>query len=129
MSTNIILDVTCQLRPKYVPYVKHFRYFEVNNEIMEHNSKQHLFMRLLDIWNNLNIGNHFETYDVDENGIFTFKIDKNYFEHDGHLEDDYKCFMRDIIVPMTSKISSCTITDIMIDIEKSNDTVTTFFEN
>lgn len=66
------------------------------------------FKDIIDIWRELCIGNHFYEYDV--NGLnFTCKISKKVIWHEGNLEEDYKTFLNDIIVPITSEISFCEI--------------------
>lgn len=74
----------------------------------EYNLLPKKYKNLLDIWNSLDIGNHF--YDYNLNGdIFYCKISKKVNSHKGDLRDDYKTFLKDIIVHISSEIESCQI--------------------
>jgi hypothetical protein len=63
---------------------------------------------LVDIWTSLELGHHFQEYEF-ENGIFSFVICKKVTWHNGDLKKDYEAFLRDILVPITSEITSCEI--------------------
>jgi hypothetical protein len=63
---------------------------------------------LIDIWRNLKIGVHFYEYDF-SGGIFSCQISKKVNWHEGYLREDYEAFLKDIIVPISSEITNCTI--------------------
>lgn len=63
---------------------------------------------LVDIWNTLEIGHHFQDYTL-EGGIWKIRICKKVIWHNGDLREDYESFLRDILVPITSEISYCEI--------------------
>jgi hypothetical protein len=74
----------------------------------EYNTLSKFYKDLIDIWNRLCIGTHFYEYDLKDN-IFTCKISKKVNKHSGDLREDYETFLEDIIVPITSEITSCDI--------------------
>ena len=63
---------------------------------------------LIDIWNALEIGHHFQKYEL-ENNQWSFKLCNKVTWHNGDLRQDYEAFLKDILVPITSEISYCEI--------------------
>ncbi len=65
---------------------------------------------LIDIWRGLNIDGHFYEYEYEaEQREFHCEISKRVTTHHGDLREAYEGFLRDIIVPISSRITSCTI--------------------
>jgi hypothetical protein len=56
----------------------------------------------------LDIGKHFYEYDLSGN-IFHCEISKKVNSHKGDLREDYKSFLKDIIVHISSEIEQCQI--------------------
>jgi hypothetical protein len=65
---------------------------------------------LVDIWRDLDIDGSFYDYTFDKDSSeFSCEISKKVTEHVGDLRTAYEEFLRDIIVPITSRITSCAI--------------------
>lgn len=66
---------------------------------------------LVDIWRGLDIDGSFYDYTFDtDSREFSCEISKRVGDHCGDLRTAYEEFLRDIIVPITSRITSCVIT-------------------
>lgn len=65
---------------------------------------------LVDIWRNLDIDGSFYDYTFDKgSNEFSCEISKRVGDHHGDLREAYEEFLREIIVPITSRITSCVI--------------------
>ena len=65
---------------------------------------------LVDIWRNLDIDGSFYNYTFNKDSReFSCKISKKVGDYNGDLREAYEEFLRDIIVPITSRITSCVI--------------------
>ena len=65
---------------------------------------------LVDIWRDIDIDGSFYNYTFDKDSReFSCEISKKVTEHGGDLREAYEEFLRDIIVPITSRITSCVI--------------------
>ena len=65
---------------------------------------------LIDIWRDLDIDGSFYDYTFDKDSReFSCEISKRVGDHHGDLQTAYEEFLRDIIVPITSRITSCVI--------------------
>lgn len=82
---------------------------EIAQRILEFISLPKFYRDLIEIWIKLNI-NNFYTYELDDNNTFTCMIQKRCNRHRGDLREDMHTFVKDILVPITSVITSCTIT-------------------
>jgi hypothetical protein len=74
----------------------------------EYETLSKTYKDLIDIWRSLKIGVHFYEYDFTD-GIFSCQISKKVNRHEGYLREDYEAFLKDIIVPISSEITNCTI--------------------
>jgi hypothetical protein len=89
---------------------------EINKEICDEHGElakkystlSKSYKDLIDIWIRLNINEYFYKYDI-SGDIFHCQISKKVHTHKGNLYNDYKIFLRDIIVPITSEITECNI--------------------
>ena len=66
---------------------------------------------LIDIWVHLRIGTHFYKYELSGNQ-FECEISKKVNWHNGPsgcLRQDYETFLKDVIIPLTSRINYCEI--------------------
>jgi hypothetical protein len=65
---------------------------------------------VLNAWNCLNIGRRFYEYEFVDN-VFSAQISKRVRDHSSSsaLQEDYLTFMKDVIVPISSEITWCTI--------------------
>jgi hypothetical protein len=63
---------------------------------------------LIDIWTDLQIGHHFQEYKL-QGSTWTFRLSKKVNWHNGDLKQDYESFLKDLVAPITSEISSCEI--------------------
>lgn len=78
-------------------------------KILEFISLPKFYRDLIEIWIKLDI-NRFHIYKLKDDNTFTCLIQKRCNRHEGDLRDDMEAFVKDILVPITSEISSCTIT-------------------
>lgn len=73
-----------------------------------------LYEEIVEIWEQLKIGDNFYKYDLKED-IFTFRIEKKPYKHSQEagnyrdLQDDYMRLLYEIIVPITRNIIECVI--------------------
>ncbi len=65
---------------------------------------------ILDAWNRLDIGRRFYEYEFDGE-VFSAQISKRVRDHSGSsdLQEDYLTFMKEVIVPISSEITECSI--------------------
>jgi hypothetical protein len=123
MGWHYILNFKCIVLPEYVDFIKteHInRYYSCDNCVNKYDCWHDPppiegisddYQDLLDIWYRTGIGHHFYKYSIDESNIFTCKISKKVNWHVGDLWNDYMTFLKDIIVPISSKILECSIED------------------
>jgi hypothetical protein len=104
MGYHIILHVKCKLLPDYIPFIRE-KYLRKEDSSTAPNAYRHL----LQIWNQLDIGQSFYEYDLTTDGVFTCHIEKKPYNHRGDLWEDYEEFLKHIIVPISSEIISCRI--------------------
>jgi hypothetical protein len=88
---------------------KEYNKKEMAERILEYTSLPKLYRDLIEIWTGLNI-NRFYNYELTDDNTFTCMIQKRCNRHRGDLRDDMHTFVKDILVPITSVISECTIT-------------------
>jgi len=106
MGYHIILYVKCQLLPEYIPFIRE-KYLRKEDSQTVPSAYRHL----LQIWKQLDIGSSFYGYDLSTDGVFTCHIEKKPYSHRGDLWEDYEEFLKHIIVPISSEILSCTISE------------------
>ena len=109
MGYHIILQVKCQILPEFLPFIKEKYLRKDTNDdgtVVPTN-----YAPLLRIWNRLAIGPSFYDYDLSADGVFTCHIEKKPYNHRGDLWTDYEEFLKHIIVPISSKILSCRISE------------------
>ena len=108
MGYHIILQVTCQVLPEYIPFIRE-KYLRKDDEYEPDDSVPVSYRRLLQIWKRLDIGRSLHDYKLTEDRIFECHIEKKPYNHRGDLWTDYEEFLKHIIVPISSKILSCRI--------------------
>ena len=64
---------------------------------------------LFEVWRSLEIEDHFDGYNLTNDGIFEFKIMKKPYYHSGYLIEDYKQFMAKVLLPIADEILFCEI--------------------
>ena len=124
MGYHIILHVKCKLLPEFIPFIrdKYLRKYDASDEDTESEEDDQpypeqgledpvMYSKLIKIWNKLNIGQWFYEYDLTKDGIFTCQIEKKPYNHRGDLWTAYEEFLKHIIVPISSEIISCTISE------------------
>lgn len=121
MGWHYILEFKCIVLPEYVDFIKteHInRYYSCDSCVNKYDCWHDPppiegisddYQELLDIWYRTGIGHHFYEYSIDESNVFKCKISKKVNKHIGDLWNDYMTFLKDIIVPISSKIIDCTI--------------------
>ena len=119
MGWHYILTFKCEILPEYIPFIraKYFQQFtdegcfgeeDIVARDTAYTTVSKAYRDLIDIWQELDIGSHFQEYDL-EGSTFTCRISKKVSWQSGCLREAYEKFMKDIIVPMTSEISECSI--------------------
>jgi hypothetical protein len=114
---NYILHVTCKVNKEFIEFLErdYFRTFSFENfrwlddehsQLLENMPKR--FQDLINIWLGLDICNRFQEYSF-INDEFNCSICKKVTSHDGDLMNDYMSFLKDIIVPLSDKITYCKI--------------------
>ena len=110
MGYHIILQVTCQVLPEFVPLIRE-RYLRGETDWEPDDSVPNSYKPFIRTWKRLAIGCSFGKHDITADGIFTCYIEKKPYNHRGDLWTDYEEFLKHIIVPISSKILSCTISE------------------
>jgi hypothetical protein len=117
MGWCMTLSVECRVLPEYIAFFKnnYLRDIETCNDLdncIRVTDLSKAYRDLINIWIDLDIGSRFYEYVFDESTkILRFDISKKVIRHNGYLDDDYRTFVSDIIVPTTSEIMSCNIYD------------------
>jgi hypothetical protein len=121
MGWHYTLHLTCKILPEYKEFIsKEYLRLFYEPDLVEFGSppkdksNTKLYMELskdyrdlIDSWIMLDIANFYEyTF---ENNIFHCQISKKVTRHSSELIKDYELFLRDIIVPISSEIITCTI--------------------
>lgn len=119
MGWHYTLDFTCKILPEYTDFIekKYMCLFSDSSSLYDSdNEDEHTEIYnqlnkdkrdLIDIWVNLDIAQIYE-YSF-ENGIFHCQISKKVTTHYEDLKQTYERFLKDILVPITSEITSCKI--------------------
>lgn len=119
MGYHIILEVKCQVLPEYIDFIKKEYMREDNGYNSDDEGEEEelinpLYEEIVEIWEQLKIGDNFYKYDLKEE-IFTFRIEKKPYKHSQEagnyrdLQDDYMRLLYEIIVPITRNIIVCVI--------------------
>jgi hypothetical protein len=119
MGYHIILNLKCQLLPEFIPFIrdKYLRNGDESDDEDDHEYEQQgleipvMYSKLLQIWKRLDIGQWFYEYDLTNDGIFTCQIEKKPYNHRGDLWTAYEEFLKHIIVPISSDIINCSISE------------------
>lgn len=128
MGWHYILRVKCKILPDYIQFIEkeYLRNFieyddDYNSEFerasIEKKLEQNMivyetipksYKDLLDIWNKLHLSDRFYEYEL-TGDIFFCHLSKKVTWHQGDLYKDYKTFLEDIIVHISSEIIECEI--------------------
>lgn len=112
MGWHFILDFSCRLLPEYVEFVKE-NYFEVEPYSDKYDSLPRPYREFIDIWSCLDLDGYLQNATLNEEKggaiIYSSSMCKKVTSHLGDLWEDYEIFMKQIIVPMSSVVLSCTI--------------------
>jgi hypothetical protein len=115
MGWHYTLTFTCTVHPDYLDFIRRglLQRFadsigETDEDIAVYEGLSKSYRDLVDIWNSLGIGRRFREYLLEGN-VLTCQISKKVTSHCGDLRADMESFMRDIIVPLSTEISSCHI--------------------
>lgn len=82
---------------------------EQAEKILEYIRLPKFYRDLIEIWIKLQL-KYFAHYEMKDDNTFTCKIRKRCNWHKGDLREDMEAFVKDILVPITSEITFCTIT-------------------
>ena len=119
MGWHYILDFTCKILQEYTDFIekKYMLLFSDSSSLYDSDNEDEntvIYKQLnkdkrdlIDIWVNLDIAQIYE-YSF-ENGIFHCQISKKVTTHHEDLKQTYERFLKDILVPITSEITSCRI--------------------
>lgn len=132
MGYHIILEAICEIKPEFIPliekeYLKEYLcrlnleypeiYCDDNASPWERDPSligsvevPEEYKALLEEWRDLRIGPHFYKYDL-SGTQFHLRIEKKPHRHTGYLNDDYMAFMMNVMMPMSSMISMCVISE------------------
>jgi hypothetical protein len=115
MGYYIILEVDCILRQEYFDNFDLFYKVVMNNESISDEDLEKFpdnirndIIKYNDIWVSLDIKNIYE-FKLVENNILKIRLETKPYKHDGDLKYDYIYFVQNIIVPITSYIIECDI--------------------
>jgi hypothetical protein len=113
MGWHYILTIKCKILPEYIDFIKSDYLRGVMEYYSDNDNKT--FVELSKIAHIL-IGNVLPVYkySMDADGVFVYQISKRVNQHCHRggcvgLHNDYLTFMRDVIVPISSEIMTCTI--------------------
>ena len=108
------LNLKCTILPEFVEFIKQ-RYLFDMDYAYKHKYKiiydglSKSFKDLIDIWINLDISSFYEYVFDESSSLFTCQIRKKVTSHTGDLWKEYKLFLKEIIVPISSFIHECNI--------------------
>lgn len=106
MGYHIILRASLRIRPEHIGFINSDYFYD--DEIPAEGLRKP-WCELLERWRRLRIGHYFYEFTLKEDNTFEFEIQKKPHRHSGNLEDDYKSFMANVLLPVASKILSCEI--------------------
>lgn len=106
MGYHIILRASLSIKPEHIGFINSDYFF--NDEIPAEGLRKP-WCELLQRWRQLNIEHHFYEFTLKENNVFTFEIQKKPYTHPGYLEDDYRSFMANVLLPLASQVLTCEI--------------------
>ena len=122
MGLEYTLRFHCKVLPEYIDFIQK-KYLELyknykvedsedsDSEVddkKEYESLPKSYRDLIDICNNLNVPGYVSCYEVEEN-MLIFSSYKNQHRHEGDLQTDYRKFLEDVIVPISSEITFCEV--------------------
>lgn len=110
MGYSIFLRCVVRLKPEYIQFIHHE--YLLNYEVNPDEIIPEIYREVYSKWIELSIAseecNAFYNYTL-EKDVFCFTLGKKVTRHHGNLEEDYKRFLKKILVPITSKIHICEI--------------------
>jgi hypothetical protein len=130
MGWHCDLELTCVLRPEFIEFFekeflrKGYSYRVMESDDLpsciemvedaafteEYSSLSKAYRDAIDIWLSLQIGPYFYKYDL-SGAQFTCRISKKCTRHEGNLWDDYETFVKEVIVPASSEILLCKLSE------------------
>jgi hypothetical protein len=120
MGWHYILEVECDILQEYADFIEKEYLCEYGPQDIDYGQKQRRpdetvelskrYRDLIDNWIKLRIGHHWYEYSF-SNGTFACQIQKKVSKHAGDLWDDLLSFVKDILVPISSKINVCRISE------------------
>jgi hypothetical protein len=116
MGYHILLHVKAHILPQYLSFVTREFFFRMPNSYRDYESLYEgipaEFRELFERWVHLGImdenSHTFYEFDVNDDVVSTTLCKKPY-RHMGHLESDYRRFLKEIVVPISSVILYCEI--------------------
>ncbi len=107
MGYHIFCQVRCQILPEFLPFIRG-KY--LRSEVDGTNVPP-AYRHFIQIWKRLDFGNAVNNHDLTADGVFTCHIEKKPYNHRGDLWRDYEEFLKHIIVPISSEILFCKISE------------------
>ena len=106
MGYHIICQVKCQILPEFLPFIrgKYLRGAEDTNVPAA-------YRHFIQLWNRLDLASSFYEHSLTADGVFTCHIEKKPYNHRGDLWRAYEEFLKHIIVPISSEIIFCKISE------------------
>lgn len=124
MGWYLILKCTCTILPKFIPFIEK-GYLQISGNMWEKEDKQKEYEALpksyrdiIDVWKELCLWCSVNSYNNKDELVCEFEMEKKVTTYKGDLEDAYFTFIDDIILPISSEISQCSIYDDSSDITR-----------
>ena len=124
MGWYLTLNVECTILPEFILFIEK-GYLQTTDKGWEKEDKQKEYETLpksyrdiIDVWKELGLYCSIIMYNSKEGLMCEFEITKKVTSYKGNLEDAYFTFLEDIIVPISSEISACSIYDDSSDITR-----------
>jgi hypothetical protein len=123
MGLEYTLRFHCKILPEYIDFIqkkylelyKKYEKYEAEDEdedededIQEYKSLPKTYRDLIDICIDLKVPGYVSCHELHKN-ILIFSSYKNQHRHEGDLQTDYRKFMEDVIVPISSEITFCEV--------------------
>lgn len=129
MGWHYILTFKCKLLPEYIDFIKQDllsqfggKFFSAESDFEDpeedyekpsellntYRSLPKRYRNLIKLWDSIGIDSYCGGYTLEEDQL-TFQMSKKVSAHHGDLQADYVQFMKDIIVPISSEITECSV--------------------